>query len=45
MPASGATQQLLHCIFVMMAAGFDYIPGMFASLISPVNSAGGGVVA
>ena len=39
-PASGATQQLLHCVFVTMAAGFDYIPGIFTSLFSRVISVG-----
>jgi len=32
-PASSASQQLLHCIFVTSAAGFDYVPGMCISLV------------
>jgi len=28
LPASSAPQQLLHCIFVTSAAGFEYVPGM-----------------
>jgi len=26
-PSSSAPQQLLHCIFVTSAAGFNYVPG------------------
>jgi len=33
MPPSSAPQQLLHCIFVTTAAGFDYLPGMCVLLL------------
>jgi len=29
MPAANVPQQLLHCIFVTTAAGFDSVPGMY----------------
>ena len=31
-PASSAPQPLLHCVFVTMAAGFDFVPGIFLRL-------------
>jgi len=33
MPSSTASQHLLHCIFVLSAAGFDCAPGMCSLII------------